>query len=105
MIKLTQILFDIKETTQTKIENMESFINEEFSKADNLGLPRPEIPTKYKLQEEDYESGGVPVYLDSNIIQSISQNILGDTLIETSTDRTYTVKESPRQVFNLIYKN
>lgn len=102
MIKLTQLLFSIKEETQQKLDDMQAIMQEEYIKAENLALTTVPTPYRYKMKDSDYDRMETPLYILPHIITSISLNFEGDTVVETSTGKDYIVKESPKRVYTLI---
>lgn len=105
MIKVTQLLFEISEQTQEKIREMQAMYNEELERAEITGGPTPPEPKPWKLTEDDYDKTEVNMYLDPTRIESISQNLEGDTQIETFGGKTIYVLESVEMVYELKLKS
>ena len=104
MVKLTQVLFRVKEETQKKIDDMQSIMEEEYEKAKSLAIGSVPSPYRYKMKDSDYDKKETPLYIIAHTIAAIHTNFEGDTVIETSLGKEHIVKESPRKVYSLLNK-
>jgi hypothetical protein len=104
MIKLTQVLFDIKDSARKKASDIEAIYEEACNEAEVLGKSLPSPPPPYKFKDTDYDKKEFPLYLDEKIIIAISSNFDGDTQVTCNNLVAYLVKESPLKVFNLKSK-
>jgi hypothetical protein len=113
MIKLTQRLFEIKESTRKKIENLtaayQRAVDEyeaemiKFESSPYGEAPiGPSQPPTYKLKEGDYDCTEVDMYLNPSEIVYVSQSLEKDTVIMTKISKEIVVKETVEEVYALL---
>lgn len=99
MIKLIQLLFEVNEATQNRIDAINEIYQEEIDQAEMLGRPKPTPPKPEKLKDTDYDKTESILYIDCGQVLSISSNIEGDTQILTKDIAAFLVKETPDEVY------
>ena len=114
MVKLTQVLFEIKEETQAKIERISNAYQQALSDYDlemvkfesNPYGEAPEMPKQpkaIKLKDEDYIKTNVTLYMTKSEVAYITQSLEKDTVLVTKLGKELTILESPEEAFNLVF--
>ncbi len=101
MIKLTQLLFTVKDEALDRQNAIDELYEEVCNEAEMLGKSLPLPPQPLKYEDEDYDKLEVILYLDPTIITDITQNYNLDTQVTCSNLRAVLVKETPEEVYNL----
>lgn len=115
MIKLTQRLFEVKESTRKKIENItaayQRAVDEyeaemiKFESSPYGETPiGPAQPPSYKLKEGDYDCTEVDMYLSPSEVVYVSQTLEKDTVIMVKIAKEIVVKETVEEVYALLNK-
>jgi uncharacterized protein YlzI (FlbEa/FlbD family) len=101
MIKLTKLTFEMKETTQQRLDDIAEAFQEAMDYADTAGLPKPKQPKPVKMYNKDYNIDESPYYVLPNLIEEIWQDSEQTTIL-TIAGRDATVKETVEEVYKLI---
>jgi hypothetical protein len=113
MIKLTQILFEVKKEVDEKIVRLSNAFQKaldeyeaammKFSQNPYGEAPiSPIEPKPMTLKKEDYDEKRVVFYIDPKEISYITQTTLGDTIIGMKSGDRITVEGTPEDIFNLL---
>jgi hypothetical protein len=113
MVKLTNILFEISEETQNKIERIKALYEDALNNYDAEMIkfesnPYGEVPTPprepkpIRLKDTDYKRTEVVLYIPKEEIVYVTQNLDGDTVIMTKLAKELVVKGTIEEVYATI---
>lgn len=113
MVKLTQVLFEIKDETQARIERISNAYQQALADYDNEMIKyetnpygeapeMPKQPKTIKLKDEDYIKTNVELYIKESEVAYITQSLEKDTILVTKTGKEITVIGTPEEISNLI---
>ena len=115
MIKLTQLLYEVKDEVTRKIENLSNVYQRAIDEYETAMVkfeanpygeePTSPLPPKpYKLKDEDFNITEAIMYINPSSIVYISKAITGETILNINQSKELTVKESVEEVYELMAK-
>lgn len=113
MIKLTQILFEVKKEVQDKVTRLTNAYQKavddyeaemiKFSQNPYGDVPEsPVEPKPISLVKEDYDEKEVVLYVRPEEIVYITQTSLGDTIIGLRDKDRITVLGTPEEIYKML---